>query len=64
MEHVHNTFAAYCEKSKMAFFTSLVMKNINLLFMPLRFPVKLIYCIDFGSTGSAFCLLNSIAIIL
>ena len=50
------------EKSKIVSFASLIMKNTNLLLIPLTFQVKLICCI--GSVSSACCLLKSIAIIL
>ena len=63
MEHIHNTLTVPCEKSKMACITSSIMKNINLVFLPSRFPVKLIYCIAFGLVSSACCLLKFIAII-
>ena len=42
MEHIDNTFTVPYEKSKMVSFASSIMKNINLLLLPLGFPVKLI----------------------
>ena len=48
----------------MVSFASSIMKNVNLLLFPLRFPVRLICCIVFGSESSAFCLLKSITIML
>ena len=62
-ENIHNTLAGPCEKSKIVSFASSIMKN-NLLLLPLRFPVKLICFIAFGSAAMACCLLKSIAIIL
>ena len=63
-DDIHNTLTAPCEKSKIVSFASSIMKNINLLLVPLRFPVKLIYCNAFGSASSACCLFKFIAIIL
>ena len=62
-DEIHNTLRVPCEKSKIVPFASSIMKNINLLLLTLRFPVKLISCIAFGSASSA-CLYKSIAIIL
>ena len=60
VEHIHNTFKVPCEKSKIVSFTSSIIKNINLLLLPLRFPVKLICSIAFGLTSSACCLLKNL----
>ena len=62
-DDIHNDLTITCEKSKMVSFTFSIVKNIILSFLPLRFPVKLIYCIAFGSTSSACCLLKSTVII-
>ena len=70
---LHNVFTVPCQKSKIVSFSSSITKNIIVLtvkiyteaFRPLsRFPVKLIYCIAFGSASTACCLLKSITIIL
>ena len=53
VEYIHNTFTVSWEKPKIVSFTSSIMKNVNLLLLPLRFPVKLISCIAFGSASSA-----------
>ena len=50
------------EKSKTLSFSSSIMKNIDVPFF--IFPVKLIYCIAFGSASRCCCLLKSIAISL
>ena len=61
-DNIHNTLTVSCEKSKMFSFTSSIMKNLTQLFAPLRFPVKLICCVAFGSASIACCLLKSIGI--
>ena len=65
MEHIHNILTVPCEKSKMVSFSSSKMKTIIVLsftFSPqFRFPVKLIYCIAFGSASISCCVLKSIA---
>ena len=48
----------------MVSFTSSIMKNIVVFLAESRFPVKLIYCNDFGSASTANCLYKSIAVIL
>ena len=53
-----------CKKSKIVYFTSLIMENITLLLLPSRFPVRLICCITFGSASSACYLFRSIGLIL
>ena len=63
VEHIYNTFTFPCEKSKMVSFTSSIMKNIKLLLLTSRIPVKLISCIAFASASSDFCLLKYIVII-
>ena len=60
VEHIQNTFKVPCEKSKIVSFTSSIIKNINLLLLPLRFPVKLICSIAFGLASSACCLLKNL----
>ena len=60
----HSTLIVPREKSKIVSFAFSIMKNINLLLFPLRFPVKLIYFFSFGPASNACCLLKSIAIIL
>ena len=60
---IHNTFTVPCEKSKMASFASLIMKNIVVCSALFRFAVKLICCIALGSASGACCLLKSIAIV-
>ena len=52
MEHVHNTLAVPCKKSKTVSFTFSIMKKINLLVLPSRLQVKLICCIALGSGWS------------
>ena len=59
---VYNTITIPCEKSKIVSIAFLVMKSIVATWS--RFPVKLIYCIAFGSVLSGSCLVNSIAILL
>ena len=60
----HNTLTVPFEKSKTVSFASSTMKYI-LAHSPLvRFPVKLICCIAFGSASNFCCLLKSIAISL
>ena len=61
---MYNSFTVPCKKFKIVSFASSIMKNITLLLLPLRFPVKLICCIVFGSASSGYCLLKSIAFIL
>ena len=53
------------EKSNLISFASSIMKNIVVSAFPsqARFPVKLYFCIPFGSASSACCLLKSVAII-
>ena len=51
----YNTLTVPCDKSKMVSFSTSSRS---------KFPVKLIYCISFGSRSSACCLLKSIAISL
>ena len=51
-----------CEKSKMVSFVFSMIKNIVAPSSRIRFPVKLIYCIAFGSVSSACRLLKSTAI--
>ena len=53
-----------CEKSKMVFFTSSIMKNIVITPGQFKFPVKLICCTALGSASSGYCLLKSIVMIL
>ena len=53
-----------CEKSKIVYFVSSIMKNIFVFLFRARLHVKLICCIAFGSASRACCLLKSIAIIL
>ena len=60
----YNTFTLPCEKSKIFSIASSIIKNFNILLLPLRFPVILIWFITFGSASSACCLLKSIAILL
>ena len=64
MEHIHDTFTATCEKSKMVSFAASMMKNIVCPSARSKFFVKLIYCNAFGSASSACCLLKYIGIIL
>ena len=56
----YNTFTVVWEKSKIVSFASSITKGINLLSLPPTFPVKLIYCVAFGSALSAYCSLKSI----
>ena len=63
-DDIHNTFTVPCEKTKIDFFASSIMKTIIAPLSRSRFPVKLISCTDFGSASSAYCLLKSITIIL
>ena len=63
-DDIHKILTVRCEKSKMVSFASPIMKNIVAFSSRSRFPVKLICCIAFGSTSSAYYLLKSIAIIL
>ena len=63
-EHIHNTSAVPCEKSKTVSFASSIMKNIVAPSAQSRFPVILIFCITFRPPSSACCLLKPIAIIL
>ena len=53
-----------CEKSKVASFASLTMKNIVVFPSRSIFPVKLIYWFAFESASSSCRLLKSIAFIL
>lgn len=48
---MHNTFTVPSEKFYSVSFTSAIMKNIVLFAFGsrVRFPVRLIYCIAFGS---------------
>ena len=46
----YNTFTIPCEISKMVSSASSIMKNIVVFLSRLRFTVKLICCIAFGST--------------
>ena len=55
---------APCKISKTISFASSVIKKVVAPSVSSKFPVKLICCIAFGSASSAFCLLESIAIIL
>ena len=64
LKHIHNTFTVPCEKSKILFFFSSIMKNTVAPAAQSKFPVKLICCIAFESASSASCLVKSIAIIL
>ena len=48
------TFTAPCEKSKIVYFASSVIKIIFAPSGRSGFPVKLICCIVFGSAPSAF----------
>ena len=43
---INNTLAVPREKSKMVSFASSITKNINLLLLPLRFPVELVMLLD------------------
>ena len=61
---ISNTFIVPCEKPKIIYFASSVMKNNIAPSSQSRFPVELICCIAFGSGSSACCLFKSIAIIL
>ena len=63
-DDVPNTLRVPCEKSKMLFFASSIMRNIVVSPSQSRVAVKLICCIAFESASSACCLLKSIAIIL
>ena len=63
-DDIRNTFTVPCEKSKTVSFTSSIMKNIAAPSARSRFPLKSIYCVAFGSTSSACCLLKSTVIIL
>ena len=63
-DDIHKMLTVRCEKSKIVFFASSIMKNIVAFSSRSRFPVKLNCCIAFGSTSSAYYLLKSIAIIL
>ena len=60
---MHNNLLVY-EKSKIVSFAYSMIKKINSLSLPSRFPVKLISCIVFGSATNVCYLLKSIAIIL
>ena len=60
----YNTYTVSCEKLKMGFFTSSIIKNNDLSLPPSKFSVKLICCIAFQSASSACFFLNSIAVIL
>ena len=52
------------EKSNLISLASSIMKNVVSAFpSQARFPVKLFFCIPFGSASSACCLLKSVAII-
>ena len=55
---------APCEKSKIAFFAFLMMKNIAVFPSRSKVPGKLFSCIAFGSESSTCCLLESITISL
>ena len=64
-DDMHNTSTVPCEKSKIVFFDSSIMKSIAVCpARSSRFAVKLICCIAFASASSACYLLESIAIIL
>ena len=63
-DDIHKTLTVSCEKSKMVYFASSIMKNIVASSSQSRFPVKLICCIAFGSASSAYYLLKFTAIIL
>ena len=52
------------EKCKIVSFTSPIMKNIVASSGRFIFPVKLVCCTAFGSASSAYCLRESITIIL
>ena len=43
----------------MVSFNSSIIRNINLLLLPLRFLVKLVCCIASGSASSTCCLLEA-----
>ena len=63
-DNIYNTYTVSCEKLKMAFFTSSIIKNNDLSLPPSKFPVKLICCIAFQLASSACFLRKSIAVIL
>ena len=48
----------------MVSFASLIMKNLAVFPARSKHPVKLIFCIAFGSVSNASCLLKFIAIML
>ena len=62
-DEICSTLTVPCKKSKMVYFTSSSMKNNNLLSLPSRLPVKLIFCFAFKSASSACCLLKYISVI-
>ena len=51
-----------CEKSKMVFIDSAIMKSIVVFSARPKFPARLISCIAYVSESSAYYLLKSIAI--
>ena len=51
------------DKSKTVSFVFLIVKNSCFIPPQSRFPVKLIYSIDFGSATNFCCLLTFVAII-
>ena len=62
-KYVYNAAKVPFEKSKMASFTSLIMKNVVVFSPRSIFSAKLIFCIAFGSALSTCYLLKSIVMI-
>ena len=61
---IHNIFTVPCEKFKMSFFASSIMKNIFGTSARSRLQVILICFVAFGSALNACCLHESIDIFL
>ena len=49
-----------CEKSKVSFFTYSRMRIVVLFPTQSKFPLKLIFCIDFWSASSILCLIKKL----
>ena len=54
IKYNYNTLAVPCEIFILVSFASSIMKNINLLLFPFRFPVKLICCVIIFLTSCNF----------
>ena len=61
---MNNTFTVPCKKSKIICFAPSIMKSIVVFVSYPRFPVKLVYCIAFGSASSAHYLLKPTSVSL